>query len=480
MYQRNATIPKCVASAGRMIPFPISAQNVRSIFVPFCGLDLHKRLKIYNGHNVCPIARIDAATLQSCRMHFCTLHATKVLKLYCETCEKLVCRDCILVDHREHSYKFVQDARKLVETEMASLKSDVEKKLYPLKRNLCEIIKVETAVAGYPEVLKADINSFFDNLVRSIEARRSTLLHEAEHVCQKDAKQVWADKEYHETMLAHISAVFGLVEKAMRCTSDSEMILTALQSIRQLRMIKEREWDGSGFTSVVSATPTFCEGESLALGDIGSVESVTNSTALTLVRNYRGVAYLSSVYTLKVSCSMQEEPLVDGRSGNTVTLQHTTSPALKVVVKYGQSKKELDNTYIAVSRQPTAHPMKRKSLRKATESETVYRINIRPICGGEHTVSIIYGNSIVSHCFTVKGMPREGERVRRGPDWGKGGSVSLPNTNNGTACPEMTLDGYGRVVTYVGQGDTLPVRNLDMSVSYYKWGRDGEYEVELA
>ena len=40
---------------------------------------------------------------------------------------------------------------------MASLKSDVEKKLYPLKRNLCEIIKVETAVAGYPEVLKADI-----------------------------------------------------------------------------------------------------------------------------------------------------------------------------------------------------------------------------------------------------------------------------------------------------------------------------------
>ena len=67
---------------------------------------------------------------------------------------------------------------------------------------------------------------------------------------------------------------------------------------------------------------------------------------------------------------MQEEPLVDGRSGNTVTLQHTTSPALKVVVKYGQSKKELDNTYITVSRQPTACPMKRQSLRKATESES--------------------------------------------------------------------------------------------------------------
>ena len=46
-------------------------------------------------------------------------------------------------------------------------------------------------------------------------------------------------------------------------------------------------------------------------------------------------------------------------------------------------------------------------------------------------MSIIYVNSIVSHCFTVKGMPRQGARVRRGPDWGKGGSVSLPDTNGG-------------------------------------------------
>ena len=58
-------------------------------------------------------------------------------------------------------------------------------------------------------------------------------------------------------MLAHISAVFGLVEKAMRCTSDSEMILTALQSIRQLRMIKEREWDARALVKMVASVPSF-------------------------------------------------------------------------------------------------------------------------------------------------------------------------------------------------------------------------------
>ena len=204
-------------------------------------MQLHKRLKTFRGHNVVPISQVSAAAL--CQTQYCGLHKGESLKLYCETCEKLVCRDCTLVDHREHSYKFVQDARKQVETEMASLKSDVEKKLSVLKPDFAEIRMAETAVVGHPEVLKADINLFFDNLVKSIEARCSALIQEAEAVCQKDLKQVWADMEYHETMLAHISAVFGLVEKAMRCTSDSEMILTALQSIRQLRMIKEREWD---------------------------------------------------------------------------------------------------------------------------------------------------------------------------------------------------------------------------------------------
>ena len=123
-----------------------------------CGSQQHKRLKIYRNHKVVSISEVDAATLQSSQSHYCCIHKEEVLKIYCETCEKLVCRDCILVNHREHRYKFVQDARKLVETEMPSLKSDVEKKISELNLDLCEIKKVETAVTGYPQVVLADIN----------------------------------------------------------------------------------------------------------------------------------------------------------------------------------------------------------------------------------------------------------------------------------------------------------------------------------
>ena len=65
----------------------------------------------------------------------------------------------------------------------------------------------------------------------------------AEAEGQKDMKQIWADKNFHETAISQMSSVFDLIDKARKCTSDVKMILTALQGIRQLTQIKEMKWD---------------------------------------------------------------------------------------------------------------------------------------------------------------------------------------------------------------------------------------------
>ena len=39
----------------------------------------------------------------------CEKHPQELLKLYCQNCETLVCRDCVLVTHRNHDYSFVDD-----------------------------------------------------------------------------------------------------------------------------------------------------------------------------------------------------------------------------------------------------------------------------------------------------------------------------------------------------------------------------------
>lgn len=38
------------------------------------------------------------------RPMFCDIHKQEPLKLFCETCDLLTCRDCQLVKHKDHKY----------------------------------------------------------------------------------------------------------------------------------------------------------------------------------------------------------------------------------------------------------------------------------------------------------------------------------------------------------------------------------------
>ena len=453
-------------------------------------------MKIYRNHKVVSISEVDVATLQSSQSHYCCIHKEEVLKIYCETCEKLVCRDCTLVDHREHRYKFVQDARKLVETEMASLKSDVEKKCSELNLDLCEIKKVETAVTGYPQVVLADINLFFDNLIQAIEARRKTLVEEAEPVFNKDLKQVWADKEYHETMLAHISAVFGLVEKAMRCTSDSEMILTALQSIRQLRMIKEREWDAGPFVKMVASVPSFKK-EKISADSFGGIDRVPSKGIQ--VTNPTQSPNLNNHFVIRVTC-FPVKSLVDGRSKRKVNVGKAAKcEELEVVVLYGKSKKELDKHFITIQRvQSPDNPLNfgikkqsRATSRVAPTNTHTFQATIRLVCSGTHQVIFRYGYGETTHTFTVQGQPQNRERVRKGPDWGPETerrfqqNPAVGNQGFNQADYNATRPEIGSVYNHpyytqslVGSG-WLTVSDNVFGQCQYKWGADEEYELEL-
>ena len=47
------------------------------------------------------------------------------LSLFCETCDKLTCRDCQLVDHRDHKYKFAHEIATETRLNLSSLLNEI-------------------------------------------------------------------------------------------------------------------------------------------------------------------------------------------------------------------------------------------------------------------------------------------------------------------------------------------------------------------
>ena len=305
-------------------------------------------------------------------------------------------------------------------------------------------------------------------------------------------------------MLAHISAVFGLVEKAMRCTSDSEMILTALQSIRQLRMIKEREWDVRAFVKMVASVPSFKK-DNISADSFGGIDRVVTPTKGIQVTNPTQSQNLYNHLVISVTCSPDNvKSLVDGRSKRNVNVRKAAKfEELEVVVLYGKSKKELDKRItIQQVQSPDISPILGIKTQSRVASQHVaptnthtFQATIRLVCSGTHHVIFRYGYGETTHTFTVQGQPQNRERVRKGPDWGPeterrfqqnraGANQGLYQADYNTTRPanseigsvynkhrhNLSLDGSGWLTVLDGCfGQHLQ----------YKWGIDEEYELEL-
>lgn len=82
----------------------------------------HQRLKITKDHTIKTkedgLMELHAISNGSSTNLFCSNHPHEKLSLFCETCDKLTCRDCQLTEHREHKYKFTNEiaseARKFI------------------------------------------------------------------------------------------------------------------------------------------------------------------------------------------------------------------------------------------------------------------------------------------------------------------------------------------------------------------------------
>ena len=363
-------------------------------------VEAHKKFKAYRGHKVVPILELNVATLQSGQVQYCSTHKDETLKLFCETCMALVCRDCILVEHREHQYTFVKDACTKVTKQLRDLSQDVQRKLQMCTANLAEIQKVEMTATGYSEVLKADINAFFDKMDQSLKVRRKQLLTQAETECQKDMKQIWADKVYHQTTISQITSASLLAEKALKCTSDVEMMLTSLQSIRQLILLKDTEWDNDAFITLLQTQPTFKGNLKQQVHEMGIVGRLQKWGEV-IVPPFPESVELGKVSTHRV---LNKKALLDFQSLQPVKLQDTKKQKVGVCVTYGQSNKKFAPENIGIS----------------DTADENSEVAIRFVCGGKHNIAVtIGGEPVPGSPFTVHvtGVPKVGSRVTEGPDW---------------------------------------------------------------
>ncbi|KAG8517649.1 E3 ubiquitin-protein ligase TRIM33, partial [Galemys pyrenaicus] len=66
-------------------------------------IEAHQRVKFTKDHLIRKKEDVsESVGASGQRPVFCPVHKQEQLKLFCETCDRLTCRDCQLLEHKEH------------------------------------------------------------------------------------------------------------------------------------------------------------------------------------------------------------------------------------------------------------------------------------------------------------------------------------------------------------------------------------------
>ena len=111
----------------------------------------------------------------------CQIHLTQPLAIYCETCKKQLCRDCVLMskEHSSHEYGFFEKVALKYREKVISELSLIKMQKLSISSALEEIAAAETNIEDHAQKCQDDVEHAFEELISALQARKRALKDEA-------------------------------------------------------------------------------------------------------------------------------------------------------------------------------------------------------------------------------------------------------------------------------------------------------------
>ncbi len=209
-------------------------------------LTAHKRFKTFISHEIVSGDKESESEskIQPKKTYYCAVHPEESIKVYCKSCQMLACVYCFVSEHNGHDIRNVDNgARMEVEKTINELAGVTDSKLKEFEVNLKYISSVEKNRAERSAPMKDEINTRLDKLVAKVEETRKQLLKEVDDAFAKDLKELWAQKEYHETAISRIKDAQSFTRRALACKEDTELLAFCAQVISRLKELSQLKWN---------------------------------------------------------------------------------------------------------------------------------------------------------------------------------------------------------------------------------------------
>ena len=184
----------------------VAEQICKECCEPLCDIHVadHQRRIALKSHQLFPLAEgihLLKKKEKEIKKRMCDRHHQEKLKLFCETCDQVICRDCTFDTHRNHSCVLITAAEQQSK-EVMMLLERASQCSQGMKELLEKVKKQKNDVQQSSKKAMQQINACFDSLIAVVERRRNQLLQKVKEKEQHACKQLKAQQSTVESLLA--------------------------------------------------------------------------------------------------------------------------------------------------------------------------------------------------------------------------------------------------------------------------------------
>ena len=198
----------------------------------------HQKMKVFAGHKVTTLDELKKGWTKEILIKkppppTCEDHDEQ-MKIYCFDCNCLVCRECTMIDHKEHKYNFVKKAA-------PKTKEKLSENLAPLKdiqvnlQGATQTIKSKkSAVEAQGKSIATTIEQSFNELHEIIEQRKQELLEKAASMMKGKLDRLSVQEKGFEMASGAVQSLVDFVERNIENATEEELMSIHTQVLNRI------------------------------------------------------------------------------------------------------------------------------------------------------------------------------------------------------------------------------------------------------
>jgi DNA-binding beta-propeller fold protein YncE len=188
----------------------------------------HKRIKVFVDHTVASLADLKKGgardiPLKQAPLLKCSEHE-EPMKIFCFDCDCLVCRDCVLYEHRDHKSVFVKKCA-------SERRQILQKSLAPLQKVQADIEGAEKGILDEKSLIGTQkvevctlIQQAFFKLKTVLDQQEQKLMEQANRLAQEKEDVLTAQMKGLQVAQTEIHSLVEFVERNIESTSDQDLM----------------------------------------------------------------------------------------------------------------------------------------------------------------------------------------------------------------------------------------------------------------